>query len=108
MIFPFTNLIMSCQTHKRNWFGKEKENSKEFMTFLKKLNGRTTKFKTNPFWKLYYKELELKSKSLEFKEKYLKGQDITNLIRFEYTIKNNKQFGRPCLRHPINLNAHMA
>jgi hypothetical protein len=50
----------------------------------------TTKFKTIPFWKLYYKELELKSKSLEFKEKYLKGQDITNLIRFEYTIKNNK------------------
>ena len=50
----------------------------------------TTKFKTNPFWKLYHKELELKGNSSEFKRKYLEGQDIKDLIRFEYTIKNNK------------------
>jgi len=50
----------------------------------------TQQFKTNPFWKLYHKETELATKSKEFRNKYLKGQDISNLIRFEYTIKNNK------------------
>jgi len=50
----------------------------------------TQQFKTNPFWKLYHKETELATKSKEFRSKYLKGQDISNLIRFEYTIKNNK------------------
>lgn len=50
----------------------------------------TQQFKTNPFWKLYDKETELTFKSKDFKNKYLKGQDISNKIRFEFTIKNNK------------------
>jgi hypothetical protein len=53
-------------------------------------NRATTKFKTNPFWKLYHKGVELEFNSLEFNETYLKGIDTKNRIRFEYAIKNNK------------------
>ena len=69
---------------------------------------RTTLFKTNPFWKLYYKEIELKTNSADFNSKYLQGQDIKNLIRFEYTIKNNKHLkalniNSNTLEHILNL-----
>ncbi len=49
----------------------------------------TRAYKTNPFIKMYHKELELKYNSTDFYEKYLKGQNIKNLGRFETTIKNN-------------------
>ena len=50
----------------------------------------TTKFITNPFWKLYHKELELNSNSLEFKNCYLQDTNLKDLVRFEFTIKNKK------------------
>ena len=50
----------------------------------------TTSFKTNPFFKMYWKSLELRNKSKEFNNAYLKGQDIDNIARFETTIKNNE------------------
>ena len=40
--------------------------------------------------KIYHKELELKNNSIEFKDNYLQGQDITDIVRIETTIKNNK------------------
>jgi hypothetical protein len=49
----------------------------------------TRAYKTNPFVKMYHKELELKYNSTDFYEKYLKGQNIKDLGRFETTIKNN-------------------
>jgi hypothetical protein len=53
-------------------------------------NRQTTKFKTNPFWKLYHKGIELQYNSSEFNDTYLEGIDTANRIRFEYAIKNNK------------------
>ena len=50
----------------------------------------TTKFITNPFWKLYHKELELNSNSLKFKNCYLQDTNLKDLVRFEFTIKNKK------------------
>ena len=50
----------------------------------------TSSFKTNPFFKLYWKPLELRFKSVEFFEKYLQGQNTQNIARFETTIKNNE------------------
>ena len=49
----------------------------------------TRAYKTNPFVKMYHKELELKYNSSDFYEKYIKGQNIKDLGRFETTIKNN-------------------
>lgn len=49
----------------------------------------TRAYKTNPFVKMYHKELELKYNSTDFYNAYIKGQDIKDLIRFETTIKNN-------------------
>lgn len=53
-------------------------------------NRLTTKFKTNPFWKLYHKGIELQYNSYDFKNTYLSSIDTSNRIRFEYAIKNNK------------------
>jgi hypothetical protein len=50
----------------------------------------TKSFKTKPFWKLYHKETELFYHSEEFKKQYLIGQNLKDLIRFEFTIKNNQ------------------
>ena len=55
-------------------------------------NRETKQFKTNPFLKMYRKEIELKYKSKEFKDAYLKGQDIKGISRFEYTLKNNQHY----------------
>ena len=51
---------------------------------------KTNSFKTNPFFKMYWKSLELRNKSKEFYKKYLQGQNIDNINRFETTIKNNE------------------
>ncbi len=50
----------------------------------------TKSYKTNPFFKMYHKETELKNNSKIFYNKYIKGQDVKGLVRFETTIKNNK------------------
>ena len=52
-------------------------------------NRETKAYKTNPFIKMYHKELELKYHSTEFYKKHIKGQDVKDLVRFETTIKNN-------------------
>lgn len=68
-----------------------------YKTFTKKSNQgiqfsdrATTSFKTNPFFKMYWKSLELRNKSTKFYEAHLKGQNIDNIARFETTIKNNE------------------
>lgn len=52
-----------------------------------------------PYVKIYHKTLELQNKSIEFAEKYLKGQDYIDIGRLEYTIKNSKH------RKQLNINA---
>lgn len=47
----------------------------------------------SPFLKLYHKGLELLNGSSFFYRKYIKGgQDVTDLVRLETTIKNKKHF----------------
>jgi hypothetical protein len=58
---------------------------------------QSTKYLTNPFLKIYSKDLELmkpteKEGSNDFYNEYLKGYDITNLKRIETTVKNKKHF----------------
>ena len=67
-----------------------------FKKFNKKTNQglqfsdrKTKAFKTNPFFKMYWKSLELRNKSKEFYKKHLKGQNVDDICRFETTIKNN-------------------
>ena len=43
-----------------------------------------------PYIKIYHKEIELNTKSREFKNTFLQEYDIENLIRAEATIKNGK------------------
>ena len=57
----------------------------------------TSKYLTNPFLKIYSKDLELmtptdKGGANDFYNKYLQGYDITNLKRIETTVKNKKHF----------------
>lgn len=53
---------------------------------------KTTSFKTNPFLKMYDKEIELRTKSFEFSTSYLRGIDFGNICRVETTVKNKKHF----------------
>jgi hypothetical protein len=53
---------------------------------------KTSKYLSNPYFKIYHKEIELKENSSEFTKKHLKGINFENLVRFEFTIKNKKHF----------------
>lgn len=64
----------------------EKKNEHKAIYLNTREKGTTRK----PFVKLYFKEIELKTKSKEFKDKYLKKYEIENLVRYEATIKNGK------------------
>lgn len=44
----------------------------------------------NPYIKIYFKYIELITRSKKFKNLYLKNTEIENLIRYEATIKNGK------------------
>jgi hypothetical protein len=54
----------------------------------------TTQYKTNPFFKVYHKQIELEHHSAEFNNEYLKGIDIENTFRIEATIKNKEHLKR--------------
>lgn len=53
-------------------------------------NTRPKATPSKPHIKFYHKTLELKSKSDEFKDMYLQNQDISDIFRFEVTLKNSK------------------
>ena len=55
---------------------------------------RETATSSYPYLKFYNKTLELLNNSSEFYGKFIKSQDISNLVRCEATIKNRKQFKR--------------
>jgi hypothetical protein len=68
---------------------------------------QSTKYLTNPFLKIYSKDLELmkpteKEGSNDFYNEYLKGYDIANLKRIETTVKNKKHFESLNLGVPTN------
>ena len=44
----------------------------------------------NPYLKIYHKTIELENNSVEFKNEYLFDFNISNIVRVEFTIKNNK------------------
>lgn len=53
---------------------------------------RTTRFKSNPFFKVYNKQKELDNNSKEFSGNYLNGASYNGIIRVETTVKNKKHF----------------
>ena len=53
---------------------------------------RTTGYKSNPFLKIYHKQIELDNNSMTFSKAYLKGVDYTDTVRIETTIKNAAHF----------------
>lgn len=55
-------------------------------------NRKATSFAKAPFLKVYSKEIDLKTQSKDFKEKYMNEARIKDLTRVEYTIKNKKHF----------------
>lgn len=70
-----------------NRFNKEDNKGIEF-------NSRWKATISRPYIKIYFKELELKTKSKEFRELYIKEYEIKNLIRAEATIRNQKMIKR--------------
>jgi len=50
----------------------------------------TNSFVKAPYLKLYHKGIELQNKSKEFMQVHLSGQDFTNVVRLEATLKNQK------------------
>ncbi len=52
-------------------------------------NNRTTATISNPFLKVYDKERELWSRSHVFTERYLKAEDLKDMKRIEFTIKDS-------------------
>ena len=99
----------------RNISKPSKQKDKGYKAYNKKDNKgiewsvrQSTSFKSHPFLKIYHKELELKNNSYEFKDNYLQGQDITDIVRIETTVKNNqhlKYLGLPenTLENMLNL-----
>ena len=55
-------------------------------------NRKATSFAKAPFLKVYSKEIDLKTQSKEFRDKYMSEARIKDLTRVEYTIKNKKHF----------------
>lgn len=53
---------------------------------------KTTSYKSNPFLKIYHKQLELKNNSIDFANEYLKDEDYKDLARLETTVKNAAHF----------------
>jgi hypothetical protein len=53
---------------------------------------KTNRAKTNPHLKIYHKGIELTFKSNNFRELYLKGVDVSDVIRIETTVKNKDHF----------------
>lgn len=52
----------------------------------------TNRAKTNPYLKIYHKGIELTNKSNSFRELYLKGVDVSDIVRIETTVKNKDHF----------------
>jgi len=50
------------------------------------------KAQSNPFIKIYHKEIELDNNSFQFASKYLNPGEYKNLVRLETTIKNKNHF----------------
>lgn len=53
---------------------------------------KSTSYKSNPFLKLYHKQLELDNNSKEFTSAYLNGIDYSDKVRLETTVKNASHF----------------
>jgi hypothetical protein len=53
---------------------------------------RNTSITSAPYVKVYSKEVDLKYKSTTFADSYLIGQEVDDLARVEFTIKNKKHF----------------
>jgi hypothetical protein len=53
---------------------------------------RTTFFKSNPYLKIYHKEVELTNNSETFARNYLQEIDIGDVVRIECTVKNKAHF----------------
>ena len=53
---------------------------------------RNTNFKSNPYIKIYHKEIELLNKSNLFATEFLSDLDYTDKVRVEVTIKNRQHF----------------
>lgn len=66
-----------------NWFKKKTNLGIEF-------NSRERATKSNPYFKIYHKETELKERSKLFFQSYLANIDFHNLVRLEYTLKDAK------------------
>jgi hypothetical protein len=52
----------------------------------------TNRYKTAPYLKIYSKELDMDSKSREFRERYLSDVNLRHLWRIETTVKNKAHF----------------
>jgi len=55
---------------------------------------QSNKYLTNPYTKIYHKETELKTQSIEFTDKHLNGIDFKDVFRIETTIKNRSHLKR--------------
>ena len=69
---------------------------------------KTSKYLSNPYFKIYHKEIELNENSSDFADKHLKHVDYTDLVRIEYTVKNKKHFNslgveNNTLKHVLSL-----
>ena len=53
---------------------------------------KTTAFRTQPYFKVYHKPTELVNRSNDFYTKYLSNIDLSDVVRYEFTIKNRDHF----------------
>lgn len=79
----YNSVKPSCFKYVSKPFRQKTNVGMQFNTREKATPGR-------PYVKIYHKTLELQTKSSEFAEKYLVGQDYQDIGRLEYTIKNSK------------------
>jgi hypothetical protein len=95
LIKLYDALINEC----RNRSKQSTQKDKGYRFFNKRDNKgiewstrKTTSYKSNPFLKIYHKEIELNNNSFDFSNKYLKNIIYNDVVRIETTVKNNDHF----------------
>lgn len=87
------NLYARSKPKKQQGYGCRKFTRKDNMG-IQWSTRETTSIASNPFLKMYAKQVELIHKHADFHSKFLSEYDLNGLLRLEATLKNQKHFMR--------------
>lgn len=87
-------IVAVAKTKSSSKLGEGYESSNTASNKMIQFAGRGKGSLANPFLKFYHKGIELKANSDDFANSYLQGQQYSNMVRAEFTIKDKKHFAK--------------